>query len=457
MKLHQHLSKNFLVLFIITLLVTGVVSYFAIKDINVTRYKQALLSEINIIKIQLPLVEDLNKFAQEVKTQTQHRLTLIDEDGLVIAESDTLAKKMENHADRYEVRMANEKGVGYSIRHSKTLDKDFLYAATAFMLNNKPIVVRLSSELESVTQELYSMWIKVTLIFSIAMAFGFYIIFKLNNSISKEINQIVNSLMDISNKKYNYIVDSSFSDEFSKIKTYMRKLSSKLEKRDKQKRKYTAKIKLISKQRSDIISAISHEFKNPIASVVGYSQTLLEDPEINQQIRERFLAKINKNAQKISYMIDRLALAIKFENGDFTPKKSEIDLYTIAKDVVNDFRDKNPQRSIEITGEPSRVNADATMIEMVIVNLIENALKYSEDEIIVEVKDRRILVKDFGIGIAKNELDKVTNKFYRSNTLSWDNSIGLGLALVKYILNLHKSELEIKSEKAKGSEFSFKL
>jgi len=88
---------------------------------------------------------------------------------------------------------------------------------------------------------------------------------------------------------------------------------------------------------------------------------------------------------------------------------------------------------------------------------IENALKYSKDTVTVDVTEDAVLVVDKGVGIGKKDVDKVTKKFYRSGTHSWDNSMGLGLSIVKAILSMHQSTLEIESIKDKGSTFSFKI
>jgi len=433
------------------------VSYFAIKEINLNQYKTFIKNQIELLKVQLPLVKDLDQFALHVKQKTNNRLTIIDDDGVVIAESDFNKKEMENHSDRKEIKIARAEIDGYAVRHSHTLNIDFLYMASQSYYQEKPIFIRLSIKLNSITKEFYNMWIKLSLIFAFSISLGLYIIYRLSQKIEKEIDKVTNTLDNISNKNYKTTVNASFAKEFFKIESHIESLAQILEKRAKQKRKYTAKIKLISKQRSDIISAISHEFKNPIASVMGYAQTLLDDPNANEKIRKRFLEKIVKNSQKISDMIDRLSLATKFENGDLTPKAVEFDLFFLAKEIVSNFQDNYKDREFILKGSNTKVLADKTMIELVITNLIDNSLKYSEDNIIINLENNSLHVEDMGIGIDEKEIEKVTNKFYRSNTLSWDNSMGLGLALVKYILNLHHTDLEIQSELGVGSDFSFKL
>jgi signal transduction histidine kinase len=88
---------------------------------------------------------------------------------------------------------------------------------------------------------------------------------------------------------------------------------------------------------------------------------------------------------------------------------------------------------------------------------MENALKYSKDEVVVKIDAGKVSVTDKGTGISSSDISKVTKKFYRSGTHSWDNSMGLGLSIVKSILALHGTELEIVSEEEKGSTFSFHI
>jgi signal transduction histidine kinase len=95
------------------------------------------------------------------------------------------------------------------------------------------------------------------------------------------------------------------------------------------------------------------------------------------------------------------------------------------------------------------------MIEMVLINLCENALKYSQDDVRIVIGNDKISVEDKGAGISEEEIENITKKFYRVEENSWDNSLGLGLAIVTYMLKLHNSRLLINSKVGEGSTFSF--
>jgi len=457
LKLHQHFVRALLTLFLSTLALSSVVSYFAIKNSNIEKYRQELQSDIEVIKLQLPFIPDKDHFAKELKAKTGKRFTLIDAKGVVLAESDFDENKMDNHLHREEVIKAQREAYGFAIRYSDTLKTNFLYVAHTFKTEDATFFIRLSSSLDGIMHNFYDLWIKIALIFALSILAGLYGAYVLSQKIRKEIDTIIANLQMIADKEYKIGISSHFSFEFFEIANYLKKLATKLEKRAKQKRKYTAKIKLISQQRSDVISAISHEFKNPIASIMGYAQTLLDDPSANTQIKERFLGKIVQNGQKISGMIDRLTLATKFENGDFNTQNSTFDIAKIVADSVQTFREKYPNRTINATLSEHIVTADRTMMDIVISNLIDNALKYSDETVEVTLDNHALHVKDFGIGIKEDEIERVTQKFYRTNSHSWDNSMGLGLALVSYILKLHNTTLEIQSTLGVGSDFSFQL
>ena len=127
------------------------------------------------------------------------------------------------------------------------------------------------------------------------------------------------------------------------------------------------------------------------------------------------------------------------------------------REVKTTLEEKYPQRKIMIDGSSYMVDADRTLMEIVLKNIIENALKYSKDDVVVKIDSGTVSVTDYGLGISSDDISKVTKKFYRSGTHTWDNSMGLGLSIVKKILELHGTSLEIQSEKEKGSTFSFHI
>jgi len=301
--------------------------------------------------------------------------------------------------------------------------------------------------------------VALTAIGLLALAFGIFIfaIYRGAKRMQKELTTINTYLKNIEKiEKIDYQT-RFFTQEFEEINQNLMKVLKGAKKREDIKQRYNAKLKLKNRQRADMLSAIAHEFRNPIASIMGYSQTLHEDPEIPTELREKFLEKIYNNGNKIESLLSRLILWNKFESGEATLHKSTFDLYALAQEVIRSLQEKYKTREIQLEGGSTTVEADRTLMEVVLKNLIENALKYSKEEVIVHIEDGSVSVTDKGVGISNKDIDKVTKKFYRSDTHNWDNSMGLGLSIVKTILSLHKSKLEIESQKDVGSTFSFKI
>ncbi|MFV0481611.1 MAG: ATP-binding protein [Campylobacteraceae bacterium] len=456
LRLHQHVSRQLIIMIIVSICVVGASSYFVLKYIELNNYENSLKSVIQTVKMTISQEDDFVSYAKDFQNITNIRMSIMDDNGEVIADSNKNGN-LENHNNRAEVIEARSSDYGTALRYSNTLDTDFLYVASMFYKDGKPYFVRLSMDTESIMKSFYMIWANVTFIFTLVLLAGLYWASIFNKKIRVEVAKLSNAFGAIANKEYKSDYNFGFAREFVEIGIYLKKLSKRLDKKEKQKRKYTAQIKLISKQKSDIISAISHEFKNPIAAILGYAQTLNDDPNLSADIRKKFLEKIVKNGEKISNMIDRLSLATKFESGDLSPNIKEFDFNETVKEIIGSFNTTNPDRVINYDGEKYLIKADEQMLELVIANLIQNAIKYSELEINISLKDGVFSVKDFGIGIAPDEIEKVTQKFYRSNTKTWDNSMGLGLAFATYILKLHNTKLEIQSVLNEGSTFSFKI
>ena len=248
-----------------------------------------------------------------------------------------------------------------------------------------------------------------------------------------------------------------FTQEFEDINAKLMQILRKIKRREKEKRKYTAKIKLKNRQRSDMLSAIAHEFRNPIAAIMGYSQTLTEDEEIPAGLRLKFLGKIYNNGEKIEELLSRLLLWNRFESGEQKLQLSKFDMKPLVGEIAVNLEDKYKGREINFFGDNLIVKADKALMEIVLKNLIENALKYSTETVEILISDTTVSVIDKGVGISEENIEKVTKKFFRTEEHSWDNSMGLGLAIVKQILKLHDSVLKIKSQENVGSSFSFQI
>ncbi len=444
-------------LFAGTILIASFISYLTLKDIVILNNEAQLKKTINLLIIQLKNSDNLDTFASQIKHVSGFRITLIENDGLVIAESNYKRSQMENHASREEIIGAKKDDYGVAIRYSHTLKEDFIYVAKGIVIHEKKAFIRLSMSLETVFKSFYIFWYRMAFAITFFILLSIIIPYQMSKKIRYDIEQITSYLEELSNKNYKAVIQTRYFNEFLQISIMLKDLAKKLHNRSRKKRKYAAKLRLINKQRNDILSAISHEFKNPIAAINGYAETLRDDLDSPKKIRYRFLEKIISNAMKISHMLDRLALSVKLENNDLSIKPHNFDLGDLITDIIENLEKKYTEQKIISKNISLHVEADKTMIELVLVNLMDNALKYSESDIIVSINNNILSINDKGIGIKESDLNNITSKFYRVRKNSWDNSMGLGLAIVNYILKLHHLHLAITSKLNVGSSFSFNI
>ncbi len=456
LKIHQFFLRSFILIFLSILILISIVIYFWSKTIYLEQIEKNILANINTLSIVLPNLDNIDKKVQEIKEATNLRVTIINSKGKVVAETDKDKTLMGNHLNREEIIDAKISDYGEISRYSNTLNKDLLYIAKEVEIDGKNYYIRMSSDISTIKEYFIKLSLQLIAIFSIFLLLAFVVSYYISNEIKKETDNILHFLISLTKKRESISLSVFHTKEFFTINRLLNKVALRLQKKEKTKAKHTAKLRLANKQKDEIISAISHEFKNPIAIITGYVQTLQNDKDLPEQMRDKFLSKIDSNATKMTKIIDKLRLALKLEEGKEHIEKRKIHLKDVCNTLCIDLKDKYPNRVIEIKGDNYLLEADETLLSMAISNLVENALKYSEDTVTIEITDKYLKVTDLGIGISEMELLKITDKFYRVSQNGWNNSLGLGLFIVNSILVLHDFKLEINSVYNQGSEFTIK-
>ena len=456
-KMHQLFLRTIVPLFTFLLLAICFTTYFWSKHIYIKQIKKNLSQNITVLSSLLINTKNLDEKVKKLKKSLKLRITIIDNNGLVIAESDKNKKLMENHLNRYEVTRAKKLGIGSKIRYSNTLNKELLYVAKRIKINGNTYYIRMAAYIEEISQNFIFLSFQIFTIVSIFLIIAFFITYRISKRIKIETNNILNFLVDLSNKKNKNKIKSDFTLEFFTITRYLNTMSNRLSKRDKQKSKQNAKLKLSNRQKDEIISAISHEFKNPIAIISGYTQTILEDEDLPKEIKNKFLHKINSNANKMTSIIDTLRLSLQLEEGKQKLNFKNNNIKNMCEEIISDLKAKYKHRKIIIKGSDLELEVDKILFNIILSNIVENALKYSEDEIIISLDKNEIIIEDFGIGISEKDINLITSKFYRVSHNTWNNSLGLGLFIVNNIIRIHKFNLEIKSDISIGSKFIIKF
>jgi two-component system phosphate regulon sensor histidine kinase PhoR len=224
----------------------------------------------------------------------------------------------------------------------------------------------------------------------------------------------------------------------------------------------------IERTRADFVAHASHELRTPLASLLGFIETLQGAARKDEASRERFLALMQTQAERMKRLIDDLLSLSRIEMDAHQRPTGTADLKQIAfhvRDTLSGLA-KDAGVEIRIDGkEPLPVQGDWDELVQVVQNLIENAIKYAASGKVVEVFGRRLdgdcelTVRDFGPGIAEEHLPRLTERFYRINVQEsrQRGGTGLGLAIVKHILNRHRAKLRIESKPGAGSSFTVRI
>ncbi len=400
------------------------------------------------------------------------RITLIADDGRLLDDSDVPlddVPAVENHLHRPEVQEAIAKTVGWNIRHSVTVGRDFLYVAKKTAVSpptgafRNIAFVRLSMPLEEVKDRVNSLRAIIALAGIIVLIVVTGVSFAVSRRISSPMIQIAEAVERIRAGDLDTHIDHSTTDEIGSVAIAINELVDKL-------KSDIIQLRKLEKVRSEFLGNVSHELRTPIFAIQGFIETLLngavDDPSVNRS----FLEKTRSNATRLNALLEDLINISQIESGEMKMSFRYFNANEFVDGVVKDFQEAGKQRNIQIASSckaagDSEVLGDRDRLRQVMNNLIDNGLKYNVPggKVVVSTEDRvgsiRVGVMDTGVGIPAGHLSRIFERFYRVDK---DRSrevggTGLGLAIVKHIVEAHGSTIEVQSEPGKGSTFSFTL
>lgn len=400
----------------------------------------------NQLKEQLRVVESVveNQLAQDDDTAfiSNHidknvRITLVAKDGTVIADSQESANKLGNHLNRQEIQQAIKNGEATVTRHSDTQGKKVYYFAKQLDNGN---VLRVSAEAKSIGKFFSDYIIYIFLCIIVVIVAAVFVSMGITKSIVKPITQLGQSLDNI---------DKFKSDE--ELKPLVNAL---LQQKKKQ--------KMLDKQKKQFTANVSHELKTPLTSIAGYAE-LIETGMAKPEDIKPFAGVIRKQALRLVNLSEDIIQLSQLEESDDEDMSFEsVNLYEIAQRCVEalNINAINKGVTLNLTGEECYIRGKAQLVEELVYNLCDNAIRYNRENGNVTVtvnpleKGASVSVKDTGIGIPEKYQERIFERFFRvdKSRSKATGGTGLGLAIVKHITQLHDAKLEISSEEGKGTE-----
>ena len=561
----KFIFSYFIIIILLAVSMT-IISFFTIK----TAYINTVKNDLKNIDIALALdvknylineeYVELDELIKNIGKEIDTRITIINNEGEVVADSEEDPYSMENHNNRPEIIGAIEKGFGSSIRYSKTMKEEMIYIATPLKINGEIIgAIRTSRYLTNVNSILNGLIRKEIQLISVIILFSFIIAYFLSKFLSNPIIEITKASKKVASGdlKVRVVVPdsgelkdlaSNFNNMIEKLKNLVDNISEQkdimntviesidegiilinakgrikiansafkkiinnddiigknywellmsyelnnlMDKFKKGKEPISNKIQINNKyfivnisliertddilislfnitdmektyiMKRDFIANVSHELRTPLTSIKGFIETLEEEVDSNNI---RYVDIIKKHTERMIRVVNDLQILSKFEALENKIKLEKVDLKNIANNVILILRKKAERKGlelrVEIDDDVTSIDGDEFEIEQMLINLIENAIKYTEKGFIkLDIGDENnrinIEVSDTGIGIPDNDIDRIFERFYvvdKSRSRETGGT-GLGLSIVKHIINSHNGDIMVYSKVGQGTKF----
>lgn len=254
------------------------------------------------------------------------------------------------------------------------------------------------------------------------------------------------------------------------ISTDMETLSRKVKKFASDKKLEIEMLQVREQYRREFLGNVSHELKTPLFTVQGYLATLTDGALDNKTILKKYLERAEKGVERLIYIVEDLDMISKLESGELNLEVTEFDITSLIQSVIDMLEMKASKKNITLFLENKSktiyVSGDKDKLQQVIINLLVNSIKYGKEGGETEVSvtgftSKKILLRfsDNGEGIASQNIPRLFERFYRVNKSGSraEGGSGLGLSIVKHIVEAHKQKIYVESELGVGSEFSFTL
>jgi len=569
--MRRKLLLSYALLVLIVVIPLGFVINNALEEQILSHYENQLENDIQLVKAHFEKNNtsdmDFNAFAEAIKGMLDVRVTIIDDAGKVLADSEEAAENMDNHLHREEIKKAIESsGFASSVRYSNTLKTDYLYTAIV----SDTYTLRISKalfELKAVNNTIMNYTLIST---ALAIVLAMVIAYMMSNKITKPIDELTSAAKEISQGQYEQKIYTQSKDQigelthsFNRMRESLKYSMANLKQRnveleailnsmingiiavdsnknilminpicfdilnlpkdyvaqnesmykiirneeiaalvenaiesglsqvkelqyvhlDKILRiyinpiitneneiigsifvlQYLTQVRKLEQMRSDFVSNVSHELKTPLTSIKGFVDTLKNGAITDEVTATRFLDIIDIESDRLYRLINDILILSEIERMDKDYDKDRVEVGSVIEEVVAMLGLKAEQKGLMLsadTGEPLEMIGNRDRLKQMMINLIDNALKYTEKgSVKVEMKAVghwiKLSVSDTGIGIPDEHLERLFERFYRVDKGRSRNQggTGLGLSIVKHIVLLYKGKISVVSKVNEGTTF----
>ena len=367
------------------------------------------------------------------------RVTRIDTEGNVLYDSRRDESTLENHRERKEVKEAIASGEGEDVRMSDTVRKEMYYYA---LLLKDGTVLRTSKTMDTLVNTALNM-IPVMGVLAIVMLIAAYFLARWQTALLiKPINEL-----DIEHPLENDIYEE---------------LTPLLKAMDKQNKEKDA----VSNMRKEFSANVSHELKTPLTSISGYAE-IMKNGMVRPEDIQKFSERIYKEARRLITLVEDIIKLSKLDEASVGLEKEDVELFSLCREIVSRLSPQANAKHVHIIvqGEPVVYHGIRQILDEMVYNICENAIKYNVDggRVVVWIGNTlegpKLCVADTGIGIPEEHLDRIFERFYRvdKSHSKETGGTGLGLSIVKHGALLHGAKVSVESKVGEGTRIEIKF
>lgn len=451
------LQKFILVLFG-ALILNGLIFYLVGSRVILNSSTRDMLYMLEVLDGSLDYEGDLEKTMKKldsVMDGNNSRLTVIDLDGTVVADTQAQMDEMDNHLDREEIQDALEKGSGYARRRSDTLDEGMLYVA--YRSRNADVILRAAVPYSGFQQYLPLFFPASVLSLLIAVVGSFIVTTRLVSSITKPLQDISKEMLKVKGDYTELNFEHCQYPEINVIADTTMKMSKNV-------KDYLNQIEKERMIRQEFFSNASHELKTPITSIQGYAELLESGMIQDEATKADFASRIKKEAVRMTGLINDILMISRLEAKEAEVTFSDVRVSVLLEEIIDSLKPQaaEAQVFVHVDCQPLMIHANLQQMRELLTNLISNAIKYNRPggQVWINIRETDgqmvIRVKDNGVGIPSDSLDRIFERFYRvdKGRSRKQGGTGLGLSIVKHIVNFYHGTIHVSSEPDMGSEFT---
>lgn len=437
--MRRKIQRSMILVITLTLLVSLALMTYVVYRQNVRIMEDEVRQEAEYVCAGIEAsgdayLDSLKEYQENRKNSREDaRITWISEDGSVLYDSSEGQEEMENHGNRPEVRMAFQQGEGQDIRRSDTIGQEMFYYAQQL---SDGTVLRVSETMASAFGSAVQILPGMAAIAVLMIVFAWML--------SKW--QVARLIKPINRLDLEHPLDNAIYEELTPL----------LESMDKQNKEKEA----IANMRKEFSANVSHELKTPLTSISGYAEIMMNGLVKPEDMRG-FSERIYNEASRLIVLIEDIIRLSKLDEGCVEVEKEEVDLYALTREVCSRLSHKADKHEVhvEVSGEPVVIVGIRQVLNEMIFNVCENAIKYNRPGGKVDVwvgstlSGVKVIVTDTGIGIPKDHQERIFERFYRvdKSHSKETGGTGLGLSIVKHGAMLHNASIHVDSTPGKGT------